>query len=615
MFKFLKNKIKDAVEKFTSSAEEDSVVVDENELSPEEKERLVVEEKSLSAQDLLDMDVDSDSSSDFSSDDGSSNKASLGDGSSTKASLKDDDSVDSVGGSGVSDSLADDEGLVSDKKGLVSDKGEVVSDEDDVDDESQLDVDALDEELSSEFIHDVIDDSDPVVEVEAEKITDTDDLLLSEARDETISATSSSGSDGVSDSTSKDSGLVGSDDGLIVSKESPVEEQTTVDNVKKGSFFKRIFKKSSSEEVSEKESEESPINKSELSAESPSVSQKKESSQVVVDDGSSSDVSSSKNTVLSEKHKEYSSAIDSETIKDTTKKKKGFFGKIKEKVVKFKLDEEKCEELFWEFELAMMENNVAMEVIEKIKADLHDKLTQENVSRRSIDEVILSTLKESLEEVFDVPQRDLLQEITAKNVEGEPFVVCVVGVNGSGKTTTIGKLIKLLQDNKKSVVVSASDTFRAAAIQQLEEHTNRLGVKLIKHDYNADPSAVAFDAIKHAKAKNIDVVLIDTAGRLQSNSNLMDELKKLVRVNKPHFNLFIGESITGNDCVEQAVAFNDAVGIDGIILSKADIDDKGGAAISVSFVTKKPILYLGVGQTYDDLKPFDKDEILDSLGL
>jgi len=241
MFKFLKNKIKDAVEKFTSSAEEDSVVVDENELSPEEKERLVVEEKSLSAQDLLDMDVDSDSSSDFSSDDGSSNKASLGDGSSTKASLKDDDSVDSVGGSGVSDSLADDEGLVSDKKGLVSDKGEVVSDEDDVDDESQLDVDALDEELSSEFIHDVIDDSDPVVEVEAEKITDTDDLLLSEARDETISATSSSGSDGVSDSTSKDSGLVGSDDGLIVSKESPVEEQTTVDNVKKGSFFKRIF--------------------------------------------------------------------------------------------------------------------------------------------------------------------------------------------------------------------------------------------------------------------------------------------------------------------------------------------------------------------------------------
>ena len=615
MFKFLKNKIKDAVEKFTSSAEEDSVVVDENELSPEEKERLVVEEKSLSAQDLLDMDVDSDSSSDFSSDDGSSNKASLGDGSSTKASLKDDDSVDSVGGSGVSDSLADDEGLVSDKKGLVSDKGEVVSDEDDVDDESQLDVDALDEELSSEFIHDVIDDSDPVVEVEAEKITDTDDLLLSEARDETISATSSSGSDGVSDSTSKDSGLVGSDDGLIVSKESPVEEQTTVDNVKKGSFFKRIFKKSSSEEVSEKESEESPINKSELSAESPSVSQKKESSQVVVDDGSSSDVSSSKNTVLSEKHKEYSSAIDSETIKDTTKKKKGFFGKIKEKVVKFKLDEEKFEELFWEFELAMMENNVAMEVIEKIKADLHDKLTQENVSRRSIDEVILSTLKESLEEVFDVPQRDLLQEITARNVEGEPFVVCVVGVNGSGKTTTIGKLIKLLQDNKKSVVVSASDTFRAAAIQQLEEHTNRLGVKLIKHDYNADPSAVAFDAIKHAKAKNIDVVLIDTAGRLQSNSNLMDELKKLVRVNKPHFNLFIGESITGNDCVEQAVAFNDAVGIDGIILSKADIDDKGGAAISVSFVTKKPILYLGVGQTYDDLKPFDKDEILDSLGL
>ena len=298
-------------------------------------------------------------------------------------------------------------------------------------------------------------------------------------------------------------------------------------------------------------------------------------------------------------------------VKDSTKKKKGFFAKIKERVVKFQLTDDAFEDLFWDFELALLENNVAMEVIEKIKNDLHAKLTQENVSRKSVEEVMMDALKDSISEVLDTPPVDLIKLIKSK----KPFVMCVVGVNGSGKTTTIAKLINHFKKNNLSIVVAAADTFRAAAIQQLEEHTTKLGVKLIKHDYNSDPAAVAFDAIKHATAKNIDVVLIDTAGRLQSNSNLMDELRKLVRVNKPDFNLFIGESITGNDCVEQAVAFNDAVGVDGLVLSKADIDEKGGAALSVSYVTKKPILYLGVGQTYDDLKPFDKAEVMASLGL
>ncbi|MCF7799166.1 signal recognition particle-docking protein FtsY [Candidatus Woesearchaeota archaeon] len=300
-----------------------------------------------------------------------------------------------------------------------------------------------------------------------------------------------------------------------------------------------------------------------------------------------------------------------ETTQDTTKKKKGFFGKLKERVVKFQLTEEKFEEIFWEFELALLENNVAVQVIEKIKKDMHEQLTQENVTRKSVEEVIIDTLKNSLKEILDVPAFDLLSNIKTK----KPYVICMTGVNGSGKTTTLAKLIHYFQKNNISLVVAAADTFRAAAIQQLEEHTNKLGVKLIKHDYNADPAAVAFDAIKHATAKGLDVVLIDTAGRLQSNSNLMDELKKLIRVNKPDLNIFIGESITGNDCVEQAVAFNEAVGIDGIILSKADVDDKGGAAISVSYVTGKPILYLGTGQTYDDLEVFDKEKILANLGL
>jgi fused signal recognition particle receptor len=164
-------------------------------------------------------------------------------------------------------------------------------------------------------------------------------------------------------------------------------------------------------------------------------------------------------------------------------------------------------------------------------------------------------------------------------------------------------------------VLAAADTFRAAAIDQLQLHADKLGVKLIRHDYGSDPAAVAFDAIKHAEAKKIDIVLIDTAGRLHSNINLMDEMKKIMRVAKPDLKIFVGESITGNDCVEQAKHFNDAVGIDGIILAKADVDEKGGAAISVSYVTQKPILFLGIGQEYEDLQQFDKERLLASIGL
>ena len=173
----------------------------------------------------------------------------------------------------------------------------------------------------------------------------------------------------------------------------------------------------------------------------------------------------------------------------------------------------------------------------------------------------------------------------------------------------------LLKQNGKSVVMAAADTFRAAAIDQLQEHADKLKIKLVKHDYGSDAAAVAFDAIKHAEAKGVDVVLIDTAGRLHSNTNLVDEMKKIVKIANPDLKIFVGESITGNDCVEQATQFNEAIGIDGIILSKADIDEKGGAAISISFVTQKPILYLGTGQEYKDLKPFNAKELLASLGL
>ncbi len=295
--------------------------------------------------------------------------------------------------------------------------------------------------------------------------------------------------------------------------------------------------------------------------------------------------------------------------------KKRFFTKITETFTKFNLSEEKFEELFWDLEVVMLENNVAVEVIEKIKTDMKKELLAGKISRKGVDELIMTTLRNSIIDLFDVQGRDLIAEIKKKNKTGKPYIITIIGVNGSGKTTSIAKLTHLFQKSGLSAVLAASDTFRAAAIQQLEEHATRLNTKLIKHDYHSDPAAVAFDAIKYAEAKNMNVVIVDTAGRLHSNTNLMRELEKVVRVCNPDIKIFVGESITGNDCVEQAKEFDRVAGIDAIILAKADIDEKGGAAISVSYVTGKPILYLGTGQTYDDLKVFDANIIIESLEL
>ncbi len=295
--------------------------------------------------------------------------------------------------------------------------------------------------------------------------------------------------------------------------------------------------------------------------------------------------------------------------------KKGFFASLGQKIAAKRISEKEFEEMFWELEVGLLENNVAVEVIEKIKGDLKNELVDKPIKRGQIEETIVAALKASISTLFIKEEIDILDEAAEAKKKHKPLVVCMVGINGSGKTTTIAKLTHYLQANGYSVVISASDTFRAAAIDQLQIHADKLGVKLIKHDYGADPAAVAFDAIKHAESKKKDIVLIDTAGRMQSNINLMDEMHKIVRVAKPDVTLFVGESITGNDCVEQARAFNDAIGIDGIILSKADVDEKGGAAISVSYITKKPILFIGVGQEYEDLKKFESKVIMESLGL
>ncbi len=313
-----------------------------------------------------------------------------------------------------------------------------------------------------------------------------------------------------------------------------------------------------------------------------------------------------------EEKKEIKEEVKEETEeKEEVKEKKSFLGKIKEKVTTTKISDKKFDEFFWELEVVMLENNVASEVIEKIKEDLRKDIVDQPLKRGKVEEIVKNSLKDSIDSLF-MNYKDLLKSIK----EGKkPFVIVFVGVNGGGKTTTIAKIANLVKKNNFSSVMVAADTFRAAAIQQLEEHGNNLGIKVIKHDYGSDPAAVAFDGIKHAKSKNLDVVLIDTAGRLQSNKNLMNEMKKIIKVTNPDLKIFIGESITGNDCVEQAKQFNEAIKIDGIILTKADVDEKGGAAISVSYVTQEPIMYLGVGQEYEDLKEFNSKEIIESLGF
>jgi fused signal recognition particle receptor len=315
--------------------------------------------------------------------------------------------------------------------------------------------------------------------------------------------------------------------------------------------------------------------------------------------------------VEQKEEEEIAGPVEKPVAEEKPPEKPGIFQRIKERVQTITISEHRFNELFWDLEVVLLENNVAVEVIDKIKFDLKERLVDKPIPRGSVNETIQKALTKSIKDLLKTESIDVIEAAKAK----KPYVICFVGVNGSGKTTTIAKVAYLFKSHNMSCVLAAADTFRAAAIDQLELHAQRLGFKLIKHDYGSDAAAVAFDAIKHAESKNRDVVLIDTAGRMHSNVNLMDEMKKVVRVAKPDLVVFVGEAITGNDCVEQAKMFGEAVKIDAIILAKADVDEKGGAAISISRVTNKPIIFLGTGQNYEDLKPFDPNFVVESLGL
>ena len=273
--------------------------------------------------------------------------------------------------------------------------------------------------------------------------------------------------------------------------------------------------------------------------------------------------------------------------------------------------EKHLENVLWEMELALMESDVAVEALEEMKAIIKKRLVGLRVENRAaITPTIEKALKASLVELLS---KTTFDPQTLLEKRDGPLVIAFVGVNGTGKTTTIARITDWLQQNGKSVVMAASDTFRAGAIEQLELHANRLGCKFIKHQAGGDPAAVAFDAVEHAKAKHRDIVMIDTAGRMQTNSNLMDEMKKIKRVAKPDLIMFVGDSLAGNDAIDQAKKFHEAVGIDAVVLTKLDVDAKGGAALSISSAIGQPIAFVGIGQEYGDLMPFDAAWIVERI--
>ncbi|MFZ8830002.1 MAG: signal recognition particle-docking protein FtsY [Candidatus Aenigmatarchaeota archaeon] len=301
-------------------------------------------------------------------------------------------------------------------------------------------------------------------------------------------------------------------------------------------------------------------------------------------------------------------------IKEIREVKEGktLFYKIKEKIVKKvlekKLKREDLEPLLSDLEVELIEADVAFEVAEKIKNDLIKELEGKEIKRGKEKEIVVDAIRKSLNEILNLSQINLENEIKNK----KPYIIVFFGFNGSGKTTTIAKVANFLSKRGFSCVLAAGDTFRAASIEQLEEHAKRIGIPIIKQKYGADPAAVIFDARKYAEAKKIDVVLADTAGRSYTNENLMEELKKIVRVNNPDLKVLVIDSLTGNDAVNQARFFNE-VGIDAVIFTKLDVNEKGGAILSVSYLLKKPILFVCDGQKYEDIKYFDKEEFLNNL--
>lgn len=282
------------------------------------------------------------------------------------------------------------------------------------------------------------------------------------------------------------------------------------------------------------------------------------------------------------------------------------FSKASKKIAEKEITDEDLDEVLEDLKISLIQSDVAFDTAEHICDDIREELKGRKVKRMDAKDIIRKSFTDSVRELLSQEDIDLVKKVKG---DEKPVVILFLGFNGSGKTTTLAKFAKLLQDAGLSTVLAAADTYRAASIEQLEKHADRLGLKVIKHDYGADAAAVVYDAVEHAKSEGIDVVLADTAGRSHSDRNLMDELEKICRVNDPDWKVLVLDSLTGNDAVQQTEKFEETVEVDGVILSKMDVNEKGGAALSVADSIDKPILYIGVGQEYGDLKRFDPEDI------
>ena len=273
--------------------------------------------------------------------------------------------------------------------------------------------------------------------------------------------------------------------------------------------------------------------------------------------------------------------------------------------------EEDLEDPLWNLEMALLESDVELSVAESILEGIRERLA--NTRRAQVEStgmVAEDALGEALLDVISVGQFDFDERIAEAE---KPVVIAFTGVNGVGKTTSIAKLARYFEDRGVSTVLANGDTYRAGANEQIEAHAERLGKRLISHESGGDPAAVLYDGVEYARANDIDVVLGDTAGRLHTSNDLMAQLEKIDRVVDPDMTLFVDEAVAGQDAVRRAQEFDDAAAIDGTILTKADADSQGGAAISIAHVIGKPILFLGTGQEYDDVERFDPERLVDRL--
>ena len=394
-------------------------------------------------------------------------------------------------------------------------------------------------------------------------------------------------------------------------------EEDSDDDKKEKSGFLGFLKRDKKEDEEDSDADLEEVSEEEIEEEAEET--ETEDSQLEAAEGSEEEIpeeeveeeeeesKKSRRSLFRRKKKEESDESEDE---DKKEKSGGFLSFIKEKSI----SEDDVEDILFELELGLLEADVAMDVSSVVVESVKNDLVGQKIKRSSdIEEYTYKALKNAVSKIIDIEGKSMTELLEEKVAQGEPLVVMLVGINGTGKTTTIGKLSNYYIKKGYTPVIAASDTFRAGAIEQVQYHADNLGVKLIKHEKGSDPAAVAFDAVQHARAKGKELVLIDTAGRMQTNTNLMDEMKKIRRVSKPDLVVFVGDALTGNDATEQARKFNEAIDIDGVILTKADADSKGGAALSIGYIIKKPILFLGMGQSYDDIKEYDADWMLEQI--